>query len=253
MTADKRLLKTRFAAHLDRYDTQAVVQDGICERLAETIGRICPPDATRCMEIGAGTGFLTRRLAGLFPDAQWYINDLVEASVRYIAAYTDGQRTEYLWGDAETVPYPDGLDLIASASALQWFDDPARFFRRAARALKTEGLLAFSTFGPENFRDVRAATGKGLRYRDRARLETMLLNAGFAVVETLEYTRSLRFAAPADVLRHIRSTGVNSIRPVQWTRRTLADFETAYRRASGSDDGSVALTYHPILIAARKR
>ena len=119
--------------------------------------------------------------------------------------------------------------------------------------MKTEGLLAFGTFGPENFREVKAATGEGLRYPDRTRLEEMLLDAGFAVVETLEYTRSLRFATPADVLRHIRSTGVNSIRPVQWTRRTLADFEASYRNASGSDDGSVALTYHPILIAARKR
>lgn len=253
MTADKRLLKTRFAASLERYDAHAVVQDDICGKLAETIERTCPRNAARCMEIGAGTGFLTRRIGRFFPGARWYINDLVEESARYVAAYTEKNRTEYLWGDAETLPYPDGLDLIASASAVQWFDDPARFFLRAARALATDGLLAFSTFGPENFGEIRAAAGEGLQYCDRERLETMLLDAGLTVVETLEYTRTLRFDTPADVLRHIRSTGVNSIRQVRWTRRTLSDFEAAYRKNAGSADGSVPLTYHPILIAARKR
>jgi len=253
MTADKRLLKTRFAASLDRYDAHAVVQDAICEKLAETIGRLCPKDAARCMEIGSGTGFLTRRIAGLFAHAHWYINDLVEESARYVAAFTDRERTEYLWGDAETVPFPDTLDLLASASAVQWFDDPARFFARAARALRAGGLLAISTFGPENFGEIRAATGEGLRYCDRERLEAMLLAAGFAIVETIEYTRRLRFDTPTEVLRHIRSTGVNSIRPVRWTRRSLSDFEAAYRKNAGTPDGSVTLTYHPILIAARKR
>ena len=253
MGTDKRLLKTRFGACLESYDSLASVQDGICGKLAEMIDRICPKVMGRVLEIGAGTGFMTRRIVGLFPDAQWFINDLVGESARYLDRYTTGCRKEYVWGDAETVSFPDALDLIVSASTVQWFDDLPRFFTRAADALNPNGHLAFSTFGPGNFAEIRATTGEGLDYFDRRETESALEAAGFAVIETLEYTVPRHFPTPADVLRHIRATGVNSLRQIRWTRRTLSDFETNYRRDFGMDDGRVVLTYRPVLIVAQKR
>lgn len=109
-----------------------------------------------------------------------------------------------------------------------------------------------STFGPENFREIKAVTDEGLDYYTREQLQELFESAGFLTLETLEYTRSLAFDTPLDVLRHIRATGVNSIRHARWTKRELSDFETRYRNGFRNAEGQVTLTYHPVLLIAEK-
>ena len=75
MTTDKQLLKKRFAATFRQYDSLAVVQQEICGQLDEMIGRICPGRIGRAMEVGCGTGFLTRYLLRRYPVAEWIVND----------------------------------------------------------------------------------------------------------------------------------------------------------------------------------
>lgn len=160
---------------------------------------------------------------------------------------------EYLWGDAELLPLPGELDMIASASAVQWFDNLPLFIDRAVGSLCCGGYFAFTTFGTDNFREIRATTGEGLHYYTSEQLQELLTAAGYGIVETLEYTRHLPFDTPADVLRHIKATGVNSIRKARWGKQQLMDFETAYREHFSMPDGRVALTYHPILVLAQKK
>lgn len=98
--SDKDLLKNRFAANLRSYNSLAVVQERICEELAELIGTHVPGKITRGLEVGTGTGFLTRRLLERYPDAEWTLNDLVEASECFLQPYVGGRKTQCYWGDA---------------------------------------------------------------------------------------------------------------------------------------------------------
>ncbi len=202
------------------------------------------------MEIGVGTGFLTSHLARLFPHAEWFLNDISDASETFVAGSVPCC-TAFMWGDAENMEFPQGLDLIASASTVQWFDDLPGFARRASAATRPGGWLVLSTFGPDNFREIRNVTGEGLEYYSLAELTGILESAGYEVVSGREYSRVLRFDTPLDVLHHIKATGVNSLRQTRWGRRQLDDFDTRYK-AAHSEGESVVLTYHPILIAARK-
>ena len=118
--------------------------------------------------------------------------------------------------------------------------------------LAAGGRLALSTFGPDNFEEIRATTGDGLVYYTSAELAGLLKQAGLTIEEQKEYTRRLEFGSPTDVLRHIKATGVNAIRKPRWTPRRLTDFETLYRSRFSTSSGTVTLTYHPILIVARK-
>ena len=188
-----------------------------------------------------------------YPDAEWIVNDLIEESEIYLRPYASGHYVEYLWGDAELLPLPGELDMIASASAVQWFDNLPLFIDRAVGSLCCGGYFAFTTFGTDNFREIRATTGEGLHYYTSEQLQELLTAAGYGIVETLEYTRHLPFDTPADVLRHIKATGVNSIRKARWGKQQLMDFETAYREHFSMPDGRVALTYHPILVLAQKK
>ncbi len=253
MTTDKALLKNRFAAKLGTYNTLAVVQDEICGQLDGLLAEAGPASVERALEIGAGTGFLTRRLLERYPATRWTVNDLVKEARPFIEAYAGDRKIEYRWGDAESIELPGGQDLLASASTVQWFDDLQAFLQRAHHILQPQGVLALSTFGPDNFLEIKATTGEGLSYRTAPETRKLLEECGFQVTAWKEYTRSLTFESPREVLRHIRGTGVNSIRRSRWTKQTLEDFERSYRENYTTPESSVTLTYHPILAVCLKK
>ncbi len=253
MNTDKELIRERFAAGFKRYDRLALVQQRICDRLASLLSEVADGMTPRNgLEVGVGTGFLTRRLLPLFPHARWTLNDIVPAAKAFTDKYTGGYTVEYLWGDAECVVFPKALDLVVSASTVQWFNDLRGFVARVSASLCSGGILALSTFGGDNFREIRATTGEGLEYYTMPALERMLLDADFRILHAEEYTESLLFDTPVDVLHHIKATGVNSLRKVRWGRRQIADFDASYRDRFALTDGRVPLTYHPILLIARR-
>lgn len=252
MKHDKNLLQRRFGRHLKTYDTLAVVQRAIAGRLAERLERLVErPEAVRYgVEIGAGTGFLTRHLVRLFPEAEWVVNDLVPESRHYLP---QEDKIRFEAGDGERFPFDRGAyDLIASASTVQWFDDLPGFIARAAAGLRSEsGVLAFSTFGPENFREIARTTGQGLDYRTLADLCGHCREAGLEVLAGEEWTEQQLYPTPIDVLRHLRLTGVNAVAAERWTHSRLRQFEADYRTAFSTAEG-VTLTFHPILVVAKK-
>lgn len=258
MGTDKQLVKERFEASFGRYNRLAIVQQRICAELAgrmEEYGIGVPGlkggGVRRAFEIGAGTGFFTSHIVRMFPAAEWTINDIAPGAEKYVARYARDNRAAYLWGDAEEVAFPRELDLIASASTIQWFDDLAAFISKAFAATSTGGWLVLSTFGPDNFREIRTTTGEGLGYPSAEEVKQMAEAAGYEVVHLEEYTESLVFPTPVDVLRHIKATGVNSLSKTRWSRGRLARFSEDYT-GEFATTGGVTLTYHPVLLIARK-
>lgn len=196
MTTDKQLLKSRFFGQTARLRLAGRRARRHMRPAAEMTGRNCTRPVDSALEIGSGTGFLTRRMLELYPHALWTINDLVEQSADFLEPYAAGHDVRYLWGDAETIALPDRLDLIASASAVQWFDDLPRFTRKAGNLLETEGYIVLSTFGPENLREIKAVTDEGLDYYTREQLQELFESAGFLTAprrsNTREASRSTR-------------------------------------------------------------
>ena len=154
--------------------------------------------------------------------------------------------------DAETLDFPQGTDLITSCSTLQWFADTERFFARCHRFLSDGGILAFSTFGKKNMREIHTLTGHGLEYLSLDNLK-VLLSPRFEILYAEEEIVSLSFGTPLEVLRHLKQTGVTGTEKRVWTRGRLQSFCDEYIRMCGNDDRSVSLTYHPIYVIARKR
>lgn len=252
MKHDKALLQRRFSRNLRTYDTLATVQRDIARRLATLLERTDTAAVRNGVEIGAGTGFLTRHLVRLFPAAEWTVNDLVPKSRDYLPA-----SISFIPGDGEAFPFGHKhYDLIASTSTVQWFDDLPRFIARAAEGLASEGIMALSTFGPENFREITSTTGQGLEYYPLPQLSDILTASGLQIITREEWTEQQRYPSPTDVLRHLRLTGVNAVAAERWTHSRLRRFEADYRAAYGNTSENsgeyVTLTFHPIIIIARK-
>ena len=134
---------------------------------------------------------------------------------------------------------------------IQWFSNPEAFFKRCLFSLKPGGILAFSSFGKLNFKEIRDLTGVGLNYFDKEDYIRML-GSGFEILCSEEESIVSRFESPTDVLNHMKKTGVSGTGSYRWTKDSLREFHERYISIYGSDDG-VSLTYNPIYIIARKK
>ena len=63
---------------------------------------------------------------------------------------------DLLCADFGNLPFgPNSLDLVWSNLALHWHPQPDRVFAEWRRVLRVDGLLMFSNFGPDTFRELR--------------------------------------------------------------------------------------------------
>lgn len=255
MDIDKQLIRRRFARRFASYHERAVVQKEMARRLASMIRRRKTASSVcRGLEIGVGTGFLSARLLASYPDAAWYFNDLAPEAFGWVARYAGQKNAVFLAGDAESLVLPDNLDLLASASAIQWFEDIPAFFTKARAVLRPGGLLALGTFGPGNMCELNHVSGGGLGYPAPELLTQWLRHAGFCDRRIDAWEQNLVFPNASAVLRHIRETGVNAVSAPVWTprrlRRLCDDYEHLFSHASGE---GVTLTYRPLLLTAVRK
>lgn len=252
--ADKLRVQQSFFKSMYSYNQHAEVQTRMAEELLEALRRIHPAGFARVLEIGCGSGLLTERFLKSFPVEMLCTNDLVEECgiiVEDIFRQHASGHFNFAGGDIEAIAdLPGDLDLVLSNATFQWLHDFDGFAARLSTLLKPDGLLAFSTFGTENCREIRELTGNSLTYRPFQELFA-ILQARFEVLFATEETVTLHFASPLDVLRHLRLTGVNGVSSQKaWTKADLAHFEQSYRERFG-EFNRVPLTYHPLLFIVR--
>ncbi|GAK51103.1 biotin biosynthesis protein BioC [Candidatus Moduliflexus flocculans] len=252
--ADKSRVQQSFFKSMYSYNQHAEAQTRMAEELLEALRRIHPAGFARVLEIGCGSGLLTERFLKSFPVEMFCANDLVEECgiiIEDIFRQHAFGHFSFVGGDIEAIAdLPDALDLILSNATFQWLHDFDGFAAHLKTLLKPNGLLAFSTFGTQNCREIRTLTGNSLTYRP---FQDVLasLQTHFDVLFSHEETITLHFASPMDVLRHLRLTGVNGVSSQKaWTKADLAHFEQAYRERFG-EFNRVPLTYHPMLFIVR--
>lgn len=237
---DKDTTATRFAAGSASYDINANVQKTVVDELlhvSDSCGAFARPG--KILEVGCGTGFLSRRLARL-PKPDWSLEMWDLAPAEGLEHYGTIRR-----GDAEVMVHklePCSYRLIISASTIQWFNSPIAFLRQCARALCPDGLLIVSTFGPDNLKEIQAATGLGLPAMSAEQWSKLQI-PGLSIEKVAEDRKTLFFDKSIEVFRHLKSTGVNSLgnsNPA-YIRRALATMNP-------DCNGLYALTYHPVYI-----
>ena len=238
-------IRQSFQESLETYRREAVVQQRIAKTLACHIAQHVPPP-TRLLEIGCGTGFLTENLWDWSRSSTYFLNDLNEE-----AGYLFDRRYRFIGGDAETIDLPGDLGAIVSASTFQWFRNLSAFFAKAQRLLRSNGVLAFSTFGPTHFQELRKLTENGLTYFSRENLAACLEKKNFQILFSHEEKITLYFDQAVDVLRHLRKTGVNGGFRSPWSVKHFREFQARYEKLFSSGKG-LPLTFHPVFLIAKK-
>ncbi len=190
---DKRRMRRAFNRAAADYDAAAVLQREVCARMLERLDYIKLQPA-RILDAGSGTGWGTRQLAEKYPAAQ--IASLDIAIGMLLAARSrsgwwrklfGGAQQMQVCGDIEALPLAaNSVEMVWSNLALQWCNDLPAAFTGLNRVLKADGLLMFSTFGPDTLKELRQAFG-GVdrhnhlnRFADMHDIGDMLVHAGFA-------------------------------------------------------------------------
>ncbi len=250
---DKNLVSERFSAGTSTYGRNATVQIDVVERLMEMlnnlgISREILQARNAVLEIGSGSGTLSRAIARLVSDARMVMWDLASPIPDGLPA---GRRYEFSNCDAElaiTHVASESFDHIFSASTMQWFNSPEKFLHDCHRALKPGGYAALTTYTKGNLHQIQALTGNGLPLMPVGRWLEMAAGY-FTIVSHAEYERDLDFESPVDVLRHLKLTGVNSL---SRSSRGEVDVRDVIRRYPMMLDGRYHLTYRPLILILKK-
>ena len=172
---------------------------------ADLANRIASKSPARVLEIAAGTGVVTRRLASALPAGVSIIaTDLNQPMLDQAAATGTARPVEWRQADAMKLPFADGaFDAVVCQFGVMFFPDKAKAYSEARRVLRPGGAFFFNVWDriQENeFADTvmtalesifpadpprfMARTPHG--YYDRRVIERDLANGGFIASPRIE-------------------------------------------------------------------
>jgi len=226
LALDKNRIRASFDAAAEHYDDVAVLQRETGDRILERLDLVkLQPDTI--LDIGAGTGVATHALSKRYKKAHVIAFDLApgmlnQARQRGNILHRLLGKRGFVCGDAEHLPFADdSIDLIFSNATLQWCSDLDHTFIEFKRILKPDGLLMFSTFGPDTLKELRdswraADTDAGPsthvhNFIDMHDIGDAMLRAGLAdpVMDVENFT--LTYTDAYQLMRELKTLGAHNV------------------------------------------
>ncbi len=171
----------------------------------------------RILETAAGTGIVTRALAGALPHSvEIMATDLNQAMLDHAAAQFSSSRVTWRQADAQDLRFEDGkFDIVVCQFGVMFFPDRLAGYHEARRVLKPDGRFIFNVWDriatnefAEIVSDAVAACFPGdppsfltrapYGYHDTARVRDELTKAGFSRIDIETIEHRSRAAVPSD-------------------------------------------------------
>jgi malonyl-CoA O-methyltransferase len=211
---DFRRVAASFNRAAETYPAVSRLQAEIGERLLGRLDwlKIAPG---LILDVGSGCGRLSRALSERYPQATVHGFDLALDMARQ--ARDRLPAGNFVCADAARLPLPDArADLLVSNLMLQWCSDYPAVFAEFARLLKPDGILLFTTFGPDTLRELRASWAEVdalphvSRFTDMHHLGDALLGAGLRhPVVDADWIKEY-YPDPLAVMRHLKAMGAGN-------------------------------------------
>ena len=244
MQVNPKSVKSHFEKSMDKYDENAIVQKFLAEVLAAETAQI-HNHFGKILELGCGTGLLTEQILKKITFNSYAANDLSEKSKKYLDKLL--KNYTFIRGNASKIPSSRTYDLIISNAMFQWFTNLGQILENYAKILNSGGILAFTTFSPENFPELKTITGLSLDYKSEDELKE-ILQKNYKILKIETFKQVLEFSTPLELLYHLKNTGVNSLGDKKWDFSDVKNFCKKYLE----NFDKVTLTYTPILVIAQK-
>ncbi|WP_456432187.1 methyltransferase domain-containing protein [Thermosulfuriphilus sp.] len=243
----KKRLKSRFAKAFPFYDQQAWVQEEMAEELTQALADL-QISFKLALEIGSGTGLLTRKARRMLSIDTYLASDIVLQAAPYLKELP----VFFVVGDGEDLSWiRKNPDLILSNATFQWFLKLDKALETLAQRLAPGGLLAFTTFGPGTMVEVFEAGGQSPWTFIEAEEIRSLARGLFQPLIEKAWEKRLYFDSPREILRHIRATGASGYLPPRWSLKALRAWEAKYQERT--TPRGLPLTYRPLLFVWERR
>ena len=210
----KEHIRQRFSRAALSYDQYAHAQRQAADWLLESISN----EPTTILEIGCGTGSLTKLLADRFPEAQITALDFADTMVKQARAKVGKQEHvafHCIDGESFIATTDTRYDLVISNATLQWFADLPGTFKNLAHLLTEEGRVVLSLFGPGSFQELATAMREIVDPDIRLPAESFCTagqleawsQSNFTEVELVTQVIQRQYDTFFDILDHIKKTG----------------------------------------------
>ncbi|MDO8442829.1 MAG: malonyl-ACP O-methyltransferase BioC [bacterium] len=267
MTINKNKVIMNFSRHALRYDTYAIVQKEMALEFINIIKEKKEP-FVNILEIGAGTGFLTKLLCEKFPHSSILATDISEAMLtvarRNLSIYPNVMFKQL---DGENLNCnKEEFDLIVSNAVIQWFNNYENTFTSYLKALKQGGYMMSSTFGEGTFQELRfslqialqnlgivSSTFPGQDLLNKDKLRDYLIFCGFSQVKITEDYRLMKYNTVTQLFESIKNTGAGNatgnrvFHNAKLTSELIRCYGSLFRK-----DGQIPTTYHKLFAEGRK-
>jgi len=249
---------TNFNQAADFYHEHAFVQPKAARQLSEFIeqesGHLpCGP----VIELGCGTGFLSKNLQHIFPDRTLILSDqspkMLEACRSHVI---NDNNVHFEQFDAENIP-ADGSTYAVSASnfVAQWFRRPAETLTDWLRATKSRGLLAAAFPGKKSFPEWQKCANE----LDLPFTANSLPGAG-EIKKAFEHNKleanlhqeiyTQYFEDAADFFRHLKNTGATQQK--HGRHLTSKEMRTLIKHWNQQQNGAICVSWHVVFLIATK-
>lgn len=249
-----RAVCARFSAAAGTYDDCAVIQERVAGRIVELMSDV--QSAGPILEIGCGTGLLTRKLAKASPTAEIHALDIsgrmIEEAARRLPLHP---RVSWIEADLRDYSGPRPYPVIVSSSSLHWIE-PLGDALAAVSALAGPGSCFVAVFMlRDSLRELHqarrhAAPGKepAARLGNFETIREILGEMGWTIRVASEDTLVERHASARALLRSLHDRGVTggavSRSRYPLTRGDLNRLKDYYDAHNRHAAGGVAATYH---------
>ena len=258
---NKQQVRQHFSVHARDYDRYAKVQQLVAKRLAGLLRSHQQPWSL-ALEVGCGTGLLSRQLLQLQAGLKLILSDLAHGMSQQVQqVLTDCLICD---ADAAALPFAAGtFDLVASSSVYQWLNDLPNAFAEVARVLRPDGTLAIAFFGEQTLHELRSSHQailgdekshvQSFSTLDRveravpADLQIVALHSEFEV----EWHQSV-----PDLLRSLKKIGAQNAsqqRPQGFTSRSDMQQMITHYDAVYAGEAGIPATYEVIYLLAKRR
>jgi len=245
------MIGKRFSAAAETYDRDARPQQALAQSVLSMLPETYPE---QILELGAGTGQLTRLLTERFPDVLIEAIDLAEKMVTHSqGTFRRFPQINWVVGDAQTWRGEDPYPLIVSSAALHWVSDLKATCENIYQNLESGGFFALGMMLKGTLKELHElrheiAPEKTPRITLPTYEETQacLQAAGFTLERRKHSEEEILYKNAAVFLKAIHEQGVTggkvSIGNAPLSRTELGQLVADYQENYASD-GGVYATY----------
>jgi malonyl-CoA O-methyltransferase len=254
----KQTIQHGFGQAASYYETKAEMRLDIADRLVASLNpwKAIIPDGP-IIELGCGTGFVTKGLAELYSNRPIEVTDLSASMVDHCRQkFSDASNLSFATLDAEEPSQQEPhYALAVSGLTAHWFDHPAVTLGKWLEATQAGGLLLTSFFGNESFPKWKKYCQElGLPYTGNTLpdVEEMVvkMSVGPSQVDYYEDTVSQQFGSALDFFSHLKKLGAATQK--EGRPLTAQELSMLIDYWDEQADGPIQVDYHVIFLAVKK-